>query len=458
MGENGAGKSTLMKILTGAYREDSGEVIYQGQPFKHRTEAATLSRGISMIHQELSYVPALTIADNLFLGREISRFGLLNNKIMNQKTTELLDTLGVKFDPQRKMDNLMVSEQQMVEIAKAVSYDANIIIMDEPTSAITDRETDQLFGIIEDLKKKGVAIIYISHKMDEILRIADHVTVFRDGKNVASYDAKSIDIDTIIRDMVGRDLTDVFPEKRCEVGEELIRVENLTKLPNFKDVSFSVNRGEIVGFAGLMGAGRTEVVRCVFGMDGYDSGKIYVKGERVHIKSPKHAIGNRIGFVSEDRKGVGLVLPLSVRDNVTLSSLKRLFKTLFISAKKENNAVDGIISKLRIKTPSRHQSVVNLSGGNQQKVVIGRAILEGAEILIMDEPTRGIDIGAKAEIYKLITELAEQGNAIVLVSSELPELVALSDKVIVLHEGVQTGILDDKSKISQTAIMELAIA
>jgi ABC-type sugar transport system ATPase subunit len=411
-----------------------------------------------MIHQELSYVPALTIADNLFLGREVSKFGLLNSKIMNKKTTELLDTLGVKFDPQRRMNQLMVSEQQMVEIAKAVSYDANIIIMDEPTSAITDRETDQLFEIIKDLKSKGVAIIYISHKMDEILRIADHVTVFRDGKNVASYDAKSIDIDTIIHDMVGRNLTDVFPEKRCEVGEELIRVENLTRLPSFKDVSFSVHRGEIVGFAGLMGAGRTEVVRCVFGMDGYDSGEIYVKGKRTHIKSPKHAIGNRIGFVSEDRKGVGLVLPLSVRDNVTLSSLKRLFKTLFISAKKENNAVDGIIGKLRIKTPSRHQSVFNLSGGNQQKVVIGRAILEGAEILIMDEPTRGIDIGAKAEIYKLITELAEQGNAIILVSSELPELVALSDKVIVLHEGVQTGTLDDKSKISQTAIMELAIA
>jgi ABC-type sugar transport system ATPase subunit len=458
MGENGAGKSTLMKILTGAYHEDSGEVIYKGEPFKHRSELITLKRGISMIHQELSYVPELTIADNIFLGREVSKMGMLNTAVMNKKGSELLERLNVHFDPKRKMSSLMVSEQQMIEIAKAVSYDASIIIMDEPTSAITDKEIDQLFGIIEDLKREGKSIIYISHKMDEILRIADDVTVFRDGKNIASYSASSIDIDTIIRDMVGRNLTDVFPEKKCAIGEELLRVENLTRLPSFRDVSFSVRRGEIVGFAGLMGAGRTEAMRCLFGMDRADLGDIYIKGKKVAIKHPRNAIRHGIGFVSEDRKGVGLVLPLSVRDNITLSSLKRLFRPLILMAKKENKVADGIIEKLRVKTPSRHQSVYNLSGGNQQKVVIGKAVLEGAEILIMDEPTRGIDIGTKSEIYRLIVDLAEQGNAVILVSSELPELVGLSDKVIVLHEGLQTGIIENKEKISQTTIMELAIA
>ncbi|MDR1292324.1 MAG: sugar ABC transporter ATP-binding protein [Clostridiales Family XIII bacterium] len=458
MGENGAGKSTLMKILTGMYHEDSGDVMYQGEPFKHRSELLTLHRGISMIHQELSYVPELTIADNIFLGREVSHLGILDTAEMNRRAEELLDKLNVKFDPKRKMSDLMVSEQQMIEIAKAISYDANIIIMDEPTSAITDREIDQLFGMIKDLKGRGVSIIYISHKMDEILRIADYVTVFRDGKNVNSYDAKDIDIGTIIRDMVGRDLVDVFSEKKCALGEEVLRVENFSRVPHFKDVSFSVHRGEIVGFAGLMGAGRTEIMRCLFGMDKPDSGEIYIKGEKVDIDSPRSAIGRSIGFVSEDRKGVGLVLPLSVRDNITLSSLSRLFKSFLLKGKQENAVADEIITKMRIKTPNRYQCVNNLSGGNQQKVVIGKAVLEGAEILIMDEPTRGIDIGTKSEIYKLIVDLAEQGNAVILVSSELPELVGLSDKVVVLHEGEQTGVIAEKRDISQESIMELAIA
>jgi inositol transport system ATP-binding protein len=458
MGENGAGKSTLMKILTGLYCEDKGEVIYCSNKMEKRDEASTLKLGISMIHQELSYVPNLTISENLFLGREIVKNGILQKREMNKKAGEWLRSLNVDLDPKRKMDSLMVSEKQMVEIVKAVSYDANIIIMDEPTSAITDREVENLFEVIRDLKNRGVSIIYISHKMDEILKIADEVTVFRDGKLITTFQAKDVDIDKIIVAMVGRELKEVFPKRNNAIGEELLRVEGLTRDGVFNDISFSVRSGEVLGFAGLMGSGRTETMRCIFGLDKFDSGRIFVKGKEVEIRSPKDAIRYKIGLVNEDRKGVGLVLPLSIKKNLTLSNLNKYFNSPIIKAQTESTLADRMINELSIKTPGRDQLVMNLSGGNQQKVVLGKMLLDECEIMIMDEPTRGIDIGAKAEIYRLISEMAEKGKAVILVSSELPEIIGLSDRVIILHEGIVTGEITDKNEIKQEAIMEYAIA
>lgn len=457
MGENGAGKSTLMKILTGTYKQDVGDVVYKGEVLEKRDERLTLSKGIAIIHQELSYVPYLTIAENMFLGREIVRHGVLQQKEMNIKAAEWLKNLGVDLNPKRTMNSLMVSEQQMVEIAKAVSYDASIIVMDEPTSAIADREVENLFRVIGELKAKGVAIIYISHKMDEILRISDRVTVFRDGRLVDTFKSSDVDIDQIIVAMVGRKLTDVFPDRECHPGEEMLRVEGLTRDGVFENVSFSVRRGEVVGFAGLMGAGRTETMRCIYGLDKLDSGKIFVKGKEITIRTPKDAIANGIGLVNEDRKGVGLVLSLSVKHNLTLSNVNKYFKSPIINQKRENELADKQIHDLTIKTPTRNQIVGNLSGGNQQKVVLGKILLDESDILIMDEPTRGIDIGAKAEIYQLINDLAQQGKAVIVVSSEMPELIGLSDRVIVMHEGKIKGEINQKDEIKQEKIMEYVL-
>ncbi|MDL2236252.1 sugar ABC transporter ATP-binding protein [Christensenellaceae bacterium OttesenSCG-928-K19] len=458
MGENGAGKSTLMKILTGAYKEDTGEIIFDGAPFMKRDERTTLSAGIAMIHQELSFVPYLTIAENLFLGREIMKSGVLDKRRMNELAGEWLKNLGVDLDPKRKMNSLMVSEQQMVEITKAVSYNAKIIIMDEPTSAITDREVEKLFGTIRDLKAKGVAIVYISHKMDEILQISDRVTVFRDGELISTNDAKDITMDQIVIDMVGRELTEVYPEKEHNLGEEMLRVEGLKREGVFNDISFTVHRGEVVGFAGLMGSGRTETMRCIYGLDKLDAGKIFIQGKEVAIKHPRDAIKYGIGLVNEDRKGVGLLLPLSVKHNLTLSNLDKYFKSPIIQRAKENELAERMIKELRIKTPSRNQLVNNLSGGNQQKVVLGKILLDESDILIMDEPTRGIDIGAKSEIYHMINDLAKSGKAVIVVSSEMPEIVGLADKVIVMHEGAIKGEITDPNEIQQEKIMEFAIA
>lgn len=458
MGENGAGKSTLMKILTGAYREDCGEVYYQGKLFAKRDERATLNAGIAMIHQELCFVPELTIAQNLFLGREITKRGIVRQGEMDETAAGWLGNLGVKLDPRRKMSSLMVSEQQMVEIAKAISYNARIIVMDEPTSAITDNEAGHLFSVIAGLKAKGVAVVYISHKMDEISKISDRVTVFRDGRWISSRPVSETTMDGVVIDMVGRELTEVFPERRRNAGEEMLRVEGLTREGVFENVSFSVKRGEVIGFAGLMGSGRTEAMRCVYGLDKPTSGEIFVNGKKAKIESPHDALKNGIGLVNEDRKGVGLVLSMCVRENLTLSNLDKYFKAPVVSSKSENRLCDKMIKDLRIKTPSRNQLVKNLSGGNQQKVVLGKLLLDETEILIMDEPTRGIDVGAKAEIYHLINELACQGKAIILVSSEMPEIIGLSDRVYVMHEGSIKGVISDPEEIAQERIMKFAIA
>ncbi|GFI02277.1 sugar ABC transporter ATP-binding protein [Lachnospiraceae bacterium 64-25] len=454
MGENGAGKSTLMKILTGTYKQDSGDIVYKGEILEKRDEKFMLSMGVAIIHQELSYVPHLTIAENLFLGREIVHHGVLHQKEMNEKAAQWLANVGVDLNPKRLMKSLMVSEQQMVEIAKAISYDANIIVMDEPTSAITDREVENLFKVIADLKAKGVGIIYISHKMDEILRISDRVTVFRDGCLVDTFQSDEVDIDQIIIAMVGRKLTDVFPKRSVEPGEEMLRIDGLTRKGVFEDVSFAVRRGEVLGVAGLMGAGRTEVMRCVCGLDKYDKGEIYVNGKEARIRTPKDAIANGIGLINEDRKGVGLVLPLSVKHNLTLSNLNKYFKTPLLVNRKENELADKEIKELHIKTPGRNYPVRNLSGGNQQKVVLGKVMLDESEILIMDEPTRGIDVGAKVEIYQLINDFVKNGKAVIVISSEMPELIGLSDRIVIMHEGKLVGKIDQKQDITQEKIME----
>ncbi|WP_066686751.1 sugar ABC transporter ATP-binding protein [Christensenella intestinihominis] len=457
MGENGAGKSTLMKVLMGMYVPDSGRVVYDGREISKYTQGQAIEMGITMVHQELSYIPYMTVAENMFLGREILKNGVVDKNAMCEKAGELLARVGVGLDPRLLMKDLSVSERQMVEIAKCVSYNAQIVIMDEPTSAITDKEVERLFSVLNDLKAKGVAIIYISHKMDEVLKISDEVTILRDGSFIDTFSTKNIDIDKIIVAMVGRELSQVYPEKHNKIGEQIFEVKNLKRDGVFHDISFSLREGEILGFAGLMGAGRTEIMRAVYGIDKLDGGEIYIHGKRTVIRNPGDAIRNRIGLVNEDRKGVGLVLPMSIKNNLTLSNLNKYFNGIVVGKKKEAELADRMIKLLAIKAPSKEQLVKNLSGGNQQKVVLGKLLLDEAEILIMDEPTRGIDVGAKSEIYKLICELAEDGKAVIVVSSEMPELLGLCDRIIVLHEGKMMGEVR-REDFDQETLMKWAFA
>ncbi|HZH61870.1 MAG TPA: sugar ABC transporter ATP-binding protein [Metabacillus sp.] len=457
MGENGAGKSTLMKILIGMYAEYDGEIIFNGETVNFNDIKQALDKGISMIHQELTYVENMTIAENIFLGKEPSLKKIwVNEKTMLDKTKELLNRIGMDLNPKTLMRDLSVSEKQMVEIAKAISYDSKIIIMDEPTSAISDREVDLLFSIIHDLKKDNVAIIYISHKMDEIFKISDQLTILRDGTFIGTYDTDEITIDTLVSLMVGRQLTDLFPKRENAIGEIILSVNGLRKDSVYSDISFHVRKGEILGIAGLMGAGRTEVVNSIFGLEPYDEGEVKIHGERVEIKSPADAINLGIGLVSEDRKHIGLVLPLSVRENMTLPNLHLISSFSVVSKEKEKNIVSNMIQNLSIKTPHSDQLVKNLSGGNQQKIVIAKSLLRDPDVLILDEPTRGIDIGAKSEIYQLISNLADEGKAIIMVSSELPEILGLSDRILVLHEGRITGELN-KEEANQEKIMKFAV-
>lgn len=457
MGENGAGKSTLMKVLMGMYVPDSGKVVYDGKEISKYTQGQAIGMGITMVHQELSYIPYMTVAENMFLGREILKNGMIDKNAMCEKAKELLARVGVSLDPRVLMKDLSVSERQMVEIAKCVSYNAKIVIMDEPTSAITDKEVEQLFAVLNDLKAKGVAIIYISHKMDEVLKISDEVTILRDGTFIDTFSTENIDIDQIIVAMVGRELSQVYPEKHNQIGEQVFEVKGLKREGVFHDISFSLKRGEILGFSGLMGAGRTEIMRAIYGLDKLDEGEIYIQGKKITIRHPGDAIKNKIGLVNEDRKGVGLVLPLSIKKNLTLSNLNKYFNGIVVGNNKEAELADRMMKLLAIKAPSKEQLVKNLSGGNQQKVVLGKLLLDEAEILIMDEPTRGIDVGAKSEIYKLICELAEEGKAVIVVSSEMPELLGLCDRIIVLHEGKIMGEVQRKD-FDQETLMKWAFA
>lgn len=438
MGENGAGKSTLMKTLSGLVQKDGGQIYLEGRPVEIRTPKAALDLGIAMIYQELNPVRAMTVSENIFLGKEpCYRFtNVVNRKKQRALALALFREMDVAIDPDKKMSDLSVAEMQLVEIVKAVSYDARILVMDEPTSAITGREVAKLFEIIRRLKARGIAIIYISHKMDEIFRISDTITVLRDGQYIETRPAKELDHDALVKLMVGRKISELFPRITSAKGEVAFEAEGLTKRGLFENISFKVRRGEVFGVAGLMGAGRTDVMETIFGLRRADAGSVKIGGREVKIQSPAEAIKHRMALITEDRQLKGLNLKASVRDNITLANLTHFSQFgQVLQLQRENRAADAEIEKLRIKARHRNQIVKTLSGGNQQKVVLAKWLLNDPEIIILDEPTRGIDIGAKAEIYKIIAELAEQGRTIILISSELEEILGLCDRVIVLYHG-----------------------
>ncbi|OVZ90219.1 sugar ABC transporter ATP-binding protein [Yersinia alsatica] len=456
MGENGAGKSTLMKCLIGIYHPDEGIIKVKGEVVTFSDTLDALHAGIAMIHQELNLVPHMTVAENIWLGREPVHYGLVNHDLLNSKTRDLLQHLNIRLKPEMVVGELNIASQQMVEIAKAVSYDADILIMDEPTSALTEGEVFHLFAIINELKEQGKGIIYISHKMDEIFEITDEVSIFRDGMFVATDKTENLTKQSLITMMVGRELTHMFPKFNNNIGEEVLKVSALRRDGLFRDISFTVKRGEILGVAGLVGAGRSEVMESLFGMHPADSGEIFIEGLPVNIDSPSKAIEQGLAFLTEDRKKSGLFLVLSVVENMSIVNLSEYInKKGFVSHGQMAQDCMEQIKKLNIKTPTMDQIINNLSGGNQQKVLIARWLLAQPKILILDEPTRGIDVGAKSEIYRLISELANRGVAIILVSSELPEILGMSDRVMVMHGGHITGILD-KQDASQEKIMALA--
>lgn len=459
MGENGAGKSTLMKILSGIVQKDRGSICLNGKPADIKSPKAALDLGISMIHQELNPVRAMTVSENIFLGKEpcYRLTNVVNKKKQRELTLSLFSEMDIAIKPDAKMEELSVAEMQLVEIVKAVSYNSGIIIMDEPTSAITGREVAKLFEIIRSLKAKGIAIIYISHKMDEIFRISDTITVLRDGQYISTRPARELDHDTLVKLMVGREISELFPKVNSVKGEVSLEVDGLTKRGLFQDISFKARKGEVLGIAGLMGAGRTDVMETVFGLRRADAGSVRINGEEARIQSPADAIRRRIALITEDRQLKGLNLKASVKDNITLANLKKFCRFgQILQSKKENLAADAEIEKLRIKTRHRNQIVKTLSGGNQQKVVLAKWLLNDPEIIILDEPTRGIDIGAKAEIYKIIAQLAEQGKTIILISSEMPELLGLCDRIIVLYHGKISGEFD-RDDFDQERILKAAM-
>ncbi|MFT3950308.1 MAG: sugar ABC transporter ATP-binding protein [Agriterribacter sp.] len=457
MGENGAGKSTLMKILIGMLQPDSGKIIFKGEQVQFSAVHEAIAAGFSMIHQELLPFPELTVAENIFMGREpvYGWSGWINRKKLYADAKALMNKLGVTINVNRLMKTLSVAEMQMVEIAKAIANKAEVIIMDEPTSAISGREVDILFNIIRELKKEGIAIIYISHKMDEIFKIADAISVMRDGEYIGTYPAASLNNQQLINLVVGRELSTVFERRAANPGAPLLSVQNLCG-KNFTDISFEVRQGEILGIAGLMGAGRTEIVQAIFGIDNISSGIVKVKDREIKIACPGDAIRNGIGLISEDRKLTGLVLSSSVKHNITLAALKKTSPGIFLDLEKEKKLADDQVRKFNIKTPSSNQVVNYLSGGNQQKVVIAKVLLSDPDIIIFDEPTRGIDIGAKTEIYKMITELAGKGKAIIMISSELIEVLGLSDRILVVRKGRISRELY-KEEATQEVIMEYAM-
>ena len=456
MGENGAGKSTLMKCLIGIYRPDKGTIRIKGEPVQFQDTMDALRSGISMIHQELNLVPHMTVAENIWLGREPMKFGFVDHALLNRQTQALLNKLNIRLKADRVVGELSIAAQQMVEIAKAVSWNADVVIMDEPTSALTETEVAHLFTIIRDLRAQGKAIIYISHKMDEIFTITDEISIFRDGTWVGSNDTSAFTRQSLITQMVGRELTQLFPKFNGTIGDDVLTVRGLSSKERFSDISFSVRRGEILGVAGLVGAGRSEVMESLFGMESYDSGEVLIDGVPVSIDSPSTAIEKGMAFLTEDRKKSGLFLVLSVMENMSIVNMPGYTgKSGFVSHVKMAQDCMEQIRKLNIKTPTMDQIINNLSGGNQQKVLIARWLLAQPKILILDEPTRGIDVGAKAEIYRLISELANRGVAIIMVSSELPEILGMSDRIMVMHGGRITGILS-KEEADQETILSLA--
>ena len=457
MGENGAGKSTLMKIIAGIYHPDAGTIRLRGQEIKLVSPLDALENGIAMIHQELNLMNYMTVAENIWIRREPKNgLGLIDHAEMRRKTEALFETLKIKIDPGIEVRELTVANRQMVEIAKAISYESDVLIMDEPTSALTETEVDHLFEIIRDLRRQGKGIVYITHKMNELFEISDEFSVFRDGKYVGTHAAKDVTRDDIIRMMVGREITQMFPKEEVPIGEVVLKVENLALEGVFRNVSFELRKGEILGMAGLVGSGRSNVAETIFGVTPATTGRISIRGQEVVIDSPLTAMRQGMAFLTEDRKDTGCFLILDILENMQLAVLNQAYvKAGFVAEGKVGRACEGMKEALRVKTPDLQERIMNLSGGNQQKVLIARWLLTEPRILILDEPTRGIDVGAKAEIHRLISKLAGEGVAVLMISSELPEVLGMSDRVMVMHEGHVSGFLD-RSEADQVKVMQLA--
>lgn len=456
MGENGAGKSTLMKILTGVYTKDAGTVLVDGKEVNYKNPQEAEKAGIVFIYQELNVMFDLTVEENLFMGKEIhGKFGICDKKAMQKKAQEALNTLGVNISPKTVMSELSVGQQQMVEICKALMADAKVIIMDEPTAALTQSETVALFKVIESLRKKGVSMVYISHRMEEIFELCDRITVLRDGSYIGVKNIPETNMNEIVKMMIGREIGERYPSRDVKVGKEVLKVKGLTRKGTFHDVSFSVRAGEVLGVSDLMGAGRTEIMQAIFGNLSYESGTIEIDGKEVKISNPRQAMEHGIGFITEDRKTEGLMLDKSIRENISLCNLGRISKSFVVSKEAEKDMVEEAIKELHIKCFGPFHECNNLSGGNQQKVVLAKWILTNPKILILDEPTRGVDIGAKKEIYSIINKLAAQGVAIIMVSSELPEVLGMSDNIMVVREGEVRGIISYE-EANQERVMTLA--
>ena len=463
MGENGAGKSTLMKCLFGIYHMDQGEIYIDGEKVEIKDPDDAMDKGIAMVHQELQPVPARSIAENMYLGRfPVHKYGplqVIDHKTMNEETKKWLGQLGLDFDPNALLGTLSIGQMQCVEIAKAVSHNAKVIIFDEPTSSLSDKEVEFLFKIMNQLRDEGVAMIYISHKMDEIKQIADDVQIMRDGQYIGTWSVKELSIDEIITKMVGREMTQIYPEHNHEIGDVVLECDDICSIreKSFQHVSFKVKKGEIVGFGGLVGAQRTELMEGIFGIRNLASGTVKVNGNEVSIKKPKDAMKAGIGMITEDRRGTGIVGCLSIKDNVGITIYNKHLKAGFVLDHASiNKIVDESIQQLSIKTPSMQTQISSLSGGNQQKVIVARWLANDPDILIMDEPTRGIDIGAKHEIYEIMEDLAQQGKAIIMISSEMPELIGMSDRIYVMSEGKLTGEITDRAEMTQEKIMSYA--
>jgi len=459
VGENGAGKSTLMKVFAGIYKKDAGRIVYKGKEVEIPSPRAAQHLGISMIHQELNLMPHLTVAQNIFIGREPRqriRF-ILDEKAINEKAEQLFAMMHLRLDARTKVADLTVAKQQMVEIAKALSFNAEVLIMDEPTAALTEAEIEELFRIIRDLRAQGVGVVYITHRLEELKQISDRITVMRDGRYVDTVTTKDAEIDQIISMMVGRIIYEAAPEVPENASQQVVlEVKHLNRGNVIKDVSFQLKKGEILGFAGLMGAGRTEVGRAIFGADPMDSGEIYVQGKRVRIKSPSDAVRHSIAYLSEDRKRFGVTLGMDVESNIVLAAFGKFLGFLgWVNRARTHATAAHFVEMLSIRTPGLQQKVQNLSGGNQQKIVVGKWLTADTNILIFDEPTRGIDVGAKSEIYKLLNDLARQGKSIIMISSELPEILRMSHRVIVMCEGRVTGELSS-AEATQEKIMKYA--
>ncbi|GMU91173.1 MAG: ribose import ATP-binding protein RbsA 2 [Candidatus Hydrogenedentota bacterium] len=457
VGENGAGKSTLMKILSGAVPLDSGEILLSGEPVTIHSPHHAQELGVSMIYQEFNLSPYLSVAENIFLGREprLGRSPFINWSKMYREARAILGRIRVNLDVRKPVNECSVAQQQMVEIAKALSFNSKIIVMDEPSATLTEHELKALFALIRDLKHQGIGMVYISHRLEEIFEIGDRVTVMRDGEYIATKPVSEVTREDLIRMMVGRELTHEFPKEIFERGKERLRVEGLTRNGVFRDVNFSLHEGEIVGLTGLVGAGRTEVARAVFGADPIDGGRIFLDGRPITVRSPQDAIRQGIGLLTEDRKNQGLILDMTVRENTTLANLRSLVNLLFVSRARERAVTDRYVRELQIKTPSIEQNAQNLSGGNQQKVVLAKWLFTESKVLIFDEPTRGIDVGAKVEIYKLMNELVRKGVCILMISSELPEVLGMCDRILVMHEGRVAGELP-RAEATQERVMQLA--